>query len=116
MTKYLFLKEDHFRLDKANYVQRETKYCCEVLDDGVQRYVGLIPIEGSGRHPFTSTSPLDLFNQIADEFEKGDIIKTLSESNISTGFTGAITLSQPLSSDELKILTVQILKVLGKKD
>jgi len=103
MVEYLFYKLERFRPEGGNHVNSQVKYWCEIIPSQV--------------HPYTDDNPYRLFGQIASLFELGDTIRTLVKSEIIATNVGQleVELKEPLSHDELRILSVQVLEELGKK-
>lgn len=104
MIEYLVYKITHFSSHGGGeYVTNEVKYFFEQENPPFPQ------------HPYTDTNPHRLFNQIANLYKKGDSIKSIQASSIEDNALGGVDLTEPLSSDDLKILSIQILHALGKR-
>ena len=114
MTEYLVYKCERFRPEGGSHTNNQVKYWCDNID-GIK-----ISDESSQRtavHPLTDDNPYRLFGQIARMYKVGDVIKTISESALTSSDDGKeVELTEPLTHDELRILSVQILEALGKKN
>ena len=113
MTEYLVYKCERFRPEGGSHTSNQVKYWCENLtgnkiSDNPPQYIAT--------HPLTDDNPHRLFGQIASMYEIGDKIRTVPNSEINTSSDGKeVELTEPLSHDELRILSVQILEALGNK-
>lgn len=104
MTDYLIYKITHFRSEvSGEYVNNEVKYHFEQETPPFPQ------------HPYTDTNPHRLFDQIAGLYQKGDSIKSIQESSIIGNALYGVDLTEPLSSDEMRILAIKVLNALGKK-
>ena len=102
MVSYLLWKETYFRSECAGvHVNSETKYHCE--------------IQGAITHPCTDTNPPRLFRKIASFYKYGDELTTIGNSSINRD-SSQVTLTEPLSSDELKMLAIEVMDALVEKN
>lgn len=105
MVDYLVYKIIHFRSEVGGeYVANEVKYFFELENPSF------------AQHPYTDTNPHRLFNQIAGLYQKGDSIKSIHALLAEDNVLGGVDLTEPLSSDEMRILSITVLNALGKKD
>ncbi|GEM_PF-5193978 len=117
MTDWLFYKLERFRREGGNHVNNQVKYLCEAIyPKETTTTIGNLVVQGRPTHPYTDDNPHRLFGQIAALYQQGDAIKTIPEAEISDTFGGVeIELKEPLSHDELRILSIQILEALRNK-
>ncbi len=113
MTEYLVYKCERFRPEGGNHTNNQVKYWCDNVT-GIK--ISDSPLKYVATHPLTDDNPHRLFGQIASMYQVGDVIKTISELAITSSDDGKeIELTEPLTHDELRILSVQILEAFGKK-
>ncbi|MGV8086627.1 MAG: hypothetical protein ACP5N1_03280 [Candidatus Woesearchaeota archaeon] len=116
MNEYLFFKLERFRPEGGNHINNQVKYWCEItFQDGTKQKIGDIEIEGVLAAPLTDDNPYRLIGQIAKLYQSGDIIKTIPEAKITDSFGPEVELREPLSHDELRILSLQVLDALDSK-
>ena len=112
MTEYLIYKCERFRPEGGDHTNNQVKYWCDNVT-GIK--ISDDPPMYTATHPLTDDNPWRLFGQIASMYKVGDVITTLSESAITSSSDGKeVELTEPLTHDELRILSVQILEALGK--
>ena len=87
-----------------NRVFFQVKYPCEPKND--KDFIG---------HEYTDTNPIRLFNKIASFYNAGDKVTTIPISVIRDALGVQVEITEPLNSNELRMLGIEILIVLGKK-
>lgn len=115
MTEYLIYKLERFRSEGGEHTCNQVKYLCEITapKQSVMLRDRIIEMQ---THPYTDDNPHRLFGKIASIYKIGDTVKTIPEAEISDAFDGKdVELKEPLSHDELRILSVQVLDALGRK-
>ena len=118
MVEYFFYKSERFRPEGGNHINNQVKYWCEPIDSKATKpKIGCTEIKGNPVHPYTDDNPYRLFGKIASLFKLGDTITTLDKSKVSARKLGSleVELEEPLSHDELRILSIQVLEALYKQ-
>ncbi len=113
MTEYLVYKCERFRAGGGDHTNNQVKYWCDNIT-GIK--ISDNPLKYIATHPLTDDNPYRLFGQIASMYKVGDVIRTSPVAEINVSEDGKeVELTEPLTHDELRILSVQILEALGKK-